>query len=167
MKTAYVAIGSNIDPFDSVSAALVDLENEFKITAVSKFYLNGAVGTSEGQHEFLNGVVRFETDLDPYDLKYRVLRSIEQRFGRQDGEHKHDERKLDLDLILYGSLVVTTEHIQLPHPEILTRDFVYVPLLEIVPGLVHPQEGLLLADLVDGEARKMQAYKMGKSHYKN
>jgi 2-amino-4-hydroxy-6-hydroxymethyldihydropteridine diphosphokinase len=166
MKTAYIAVGSNIDPFDSISAALLELEAVLKVTAVSKFYLNGAIGTSEGQHEFLNGVVRIETELDAYDLKYKVLRTIEQKYGRQDGEHKHDERMLDLDLVLYGSSVIDTEFMQLPHPEIITRDFVYVPLLEIVPGLVHPQKGLLLSELVSGEKRKMQAYKMAKENYK-
>jgi 2-amino-4-hydroxy-6-hydroxymethyldihydropteridine diphosphokinase len=166
MKTAYIAVGSNIDPFGSISTALIELEKVLKVTAVSKFYLNGAVGTSEGQHEFLNGVVRVETELDPYDLKYKVLRSIEQKYGRQEGEHKHDERKLDLDLVLYGSMVVDTEFMQIPHPEILSRDFVYVPLLEIVPGLVHPQEGLLLSDLVSDDTREMKAYKMAKENYK-
>lgn len=166
MKTAYIAVGSNIDPFDSISAALLELEAVLKVTAVSKFYLNGAIGTSEGQHEFLNGVVRIETELDAYDLKYKVLRTIEQKYGRQDGEHKHDERMLDLDLVLYGSSVIDTEFMQLPHPEIITRDFVYVPLLEIVPGLVHPQKGFLLSELVSGEKRKMQAYKMAKENYK-
>ena len=166
MKTAYIAMGSNIDPFDSIAMALRDLGAKLKITAVSGFYLNQAVGTSEGQHEFLNGVIRVETSLDAYDLKYKVLREIEQDFGRREGGHKHDERKLDLDLILYGSSVVETDLMQLPHPEILTRDFVYVPLLEIVPGLVHPKVGSLLSELITAEPRTMKRYKLGKTSYK-
>ena len=158
MVRAYIGVGSNIDPFDSVARGLAAISKVLNVSAVSKFYLNSAVGTSEGQHEFLNGVIAIETELDPYELKFKVLRSIEKDFGRQEGEHKHDERRLDLDVILYGGLVLETELMQVPHPETLTRDFVYVPLLELVPGMVHPGEGLPVCDLIEGEPRSMKAY---------
>ena len=57
MVEAIIALGSNIDPFDSIEKGLVALRKDLSIKEISKFYLNSAVGTSEGQHEFLNGVV--------------------------------------------------------------------------------------------------------------
>ena len=158
MVKAYIAVGSNIDPFESVAQGLAEIAKKLNVLAISKFYLNTAVGTSEGQHEFLNGLVIVETDLDPYELKFTMLRNIEKDFGRQEGEHKHDERRLDLDLVLYGSQIINTELIQLPHPEILSRDFVYIPLLELVPDLVHPEKGSHLINLIDDEPRKMKPY---------
>ncbi len=166
MKIAYIAVGSNIDAFDSVSRGLKVLHEKLNVLDVSGFYLNEAVGTSSGQHEFLNGVVKIKTEMDPYKLKYEVLRKIEEQFGRtRDEEHYHDERLLDLDLILHGSTVVKTEFIQLPHPELLTRDFVYVPLLELFPGIIHPEKREALSDLVEGKAREMERYRMEKVHF--
>ena len=91
-------------------------------------------------------------------MKFKILRSIEKDFGRQDGVHKHDERRLDLDLILYGNDVINTDKLKLPHPEILTRDFVYVPLLEIRPDLIHPEKLKPVKDLLNEIPREMKFF---------
>ena len=163
MKTAFIGMGSNIDAFSSISEGIDALVKSLDVTGISKFYFNEAVGSSEGQGAFLNGVIRVQTDLSARELKFDVLRKIEHDFGRRDGEHKHDARRLDLDLILYGSEVIDEADLKLPHPEILTRDFVFVPIFDLVPGLIHPAFGVSLSELVNEEAREMKSYSFSRS----
>ena len=163
MKTAYIGLGSNIDAFSSISEGIEAVSKLVNVTGVSKFYLNDAVGSSEGQAPFLNGILRVQTNLTARQLKFDVLRVVEKEFGRLDGDRKYDARRLDIDLILFGSEVIDEPDLQIPHPEVLTRDFVFVPMFELVPGLIHPAEGISLSDLVTMEAREMKSYSFSRS----
>ena len=124
-------------------------------------------------------MVRVETDLDPRDLKYGVLRRIETRLGRVRTPDRYAPRTLDLDLCLYGGLVIQKEDLTIPDPDLLTRDFLYIPLLDIDPDMVVPGTDLKLKQLVSGAEKKhilekhiplttqIGAYVHGRSHQKN
>jgi 2-amino-4-hydroxy-6-hydroxymethyldihydropteridine diphosphokinase len=88
------------------------------------------------QPNFLNAVAELETDLAPRQLLWNLL-LIEKRLGRVR-TRRWGPRSMDLDLLLCGSLVVDEPDLKVPHPELLQRAFVLVPLVELDPLLVHP-----------------------------
>ena len=89
-----------------------------------------------GQPPFLNAACRMLTRLDPYELMRR-LREIEKAAGRQR-VIPNGPRTLDIDILLYGSMVLDMPGLQIPHPRMAERVFVLAPLAEIAPGLRHP-----------------------------
>jgi len=146
MAHAFIAIGANINPERNVARAVEMLAEAVGICAVSTFYETAALDRPQ-QPAFYNGVVRVETQMAPLALKQQVLREVESRLGRRRTADKYASRPIDLDLILYENLVVTSEELTLPDPDIYTRAFVAVPLHELAPELVLPDTGRSLASL--------------------
>lgn len=148
---AYVAVGSNIDPQGNILAALELLHSQARITGVSTFYRTEPLGSS-GQDDFLNGVWGIVTALGPREVKFGVLRQIEDRLGRIRSQDKYGPRTIDLDLVLYGQAVVDEPDLRLPAPDI-TRPFVAIPLLELAPNLVLPDTHQRLSSLACSQRR--------------
>lgn len=143
---ACIGIGSNVDPERNIPAALDLLAREVELLDVSTFYRTPPLGHPE-QPEFLNGACRVAATMAPRALKFDVLRGIERKLGRVRTEDKYAPRTVDLDVLLYGGAVVDEEDLQIPDPEIRTRPFVAVPLLEVAPDAVLPDTGERLADV--------------------
>ncbi len=141
MARAFVSIGSNIEPETNVRSAILRLASAVRVTAISTVYRTEPVGPP-GQPWFANCVVEVETDLAPRELKFRLLRGIESELGRTRSSDKFAARPIDLDLILYDELVMTTTDLVLPDPDIPQRPFLAVPLHELAPGLILPGSGL-------------------------
>ena len=144
---AYVAVGSNIEPERNIPRALQFLAEKATIDAVSTFYRTAPVGPSR-QPPFLNGVCAVTTELSAQQLKFDVLRGIEDALGRVRTEDKYAPRTIDLDIALFGDLVVDTPNLHIPDPDILTRPFLAAPLLELAPHLKLPSTGEALRDIV-------------------
>lgn len=145
--TAFIALGSNLDdPPAQIRRALRALAAlpGTRVVRRSSLYRNPPAGYLD-QPEFVNAVARIETRLAPRELLDQLL-AIEQRQGRvrdlPDGP-----RTLDLDILLYGGRSVRSRGLTIPHPRILERAFVLVPLAEIAPGAMVPGSGRI-ADLV-------------------
>lgn len=147
MPAVYISIGSNIEPEKNIPAALRLLAKDVSITAISKFYRTQPVG-ADGSPEFYNGAVRVETGIGPRDLKFRVLRRIEKTLSRTRGPDRNAPRTIDLDIILYGDLVMRGPALEIPNPDILTRPFVAIPIYELAPDLALPDTELPLAHIV-------------------
>ncbi len=134
---AFIAMGSNIDPAENFEKALALLEKAVRIRAVSTVYRTAPIGENGAERKnesfFFNCVVMIETDLPPIDLKYRVLRKIEDRLGRVRGGDRYASRTIDLDLILYGDAVMQGGSLALPDPLIEKRPILAVPLAEVAP----------------------------------
>jgi 2-amino-4-hydroxy-6-hydroxymethyldihydropteridine diphosphokinase len=145
-KNVFVGAGSNIDPERNVVDALVRLRRHARVTATSTLYWTAPVGRSE-QARFLNGVWRIETSLAARQLKFDVLRNIESDLGRLRTADKCAPRTIDLDIVLYGHLVVDEADLRIPDPDIRQRPFIAIPLLELDPDLILPDTGERLADL--------------------
>jgi len=111
-------------------------------------------GSPEPQPWFVNAVVelRLPSDADPHSLLAR-LHALERAFGRPEERARWAPRSLDLDLLLFGDLVLASHELEVPHPGLTRRRFVLEPLAELAPGLIPPGEtrtiAALLADLDD------------------
>ncbi|MFO7898284.1 MAG: 2-amino-4-hydroxy-6-hydroxymethyldihydropteridine diphosphokinase [Planctomycetota bacterium] len=147
MADVYVAVGANIDPESNILAAFDKLAERVRIVATSSFYRTPALGRPE-QPPFLNGVWQVETDIGPRPLRSRVLRAVECELGRVRTEDRYAARPIDLDIAVYGDVVIDEPGLRIPDPGIRERAFLAVPLLELAPGLVLPDTGETLADLV-------------------
>ena len=146
MARAFVGIGSNIEPAENVEKAVSLLSAAVQIRGISTVYLTEAVGRP-GQPPYYNCVVELETEEKPAELKQRVLRKIEKELGRIRGNDRSAARTIDLDLILYDRLVMTTEGLTLPDPDIVKRPFLAIPLLELAPDLQLPGSGLRINEI--------------------
>jgi 2-amino-4-hydroxy-6-hydroxymethyldihydropteridine diphosphokinase len=106
------------------------------VEAVSSLYETEPVGEFLDQPDFLNAAVRVRTELEPEELLDRC-KAIELEHGRAFGGPRHGPRPIDIDLLLLGEVEMSTERLTLPHPEVTTRRFVLVPLLELDPTLPY------------------------------
>lgn len=145
---AYIAIGSNIEPRVNVERCLRLLARlpQSHPIATSAWYRTRPWGI-EAQPEFINLVVGLETPLSAGQL-LRATQAIEQRLARVRGQ-RYGPRTIDLDILLFADAVLQGPDLTLPHPALLERDFMLVPLLEIAPDLRHPVAGLPLRDLTE------------------
>ena len=138
--TVYLSLGSNLgDREKNLRTAIATLADaKVHVTRVSSFYETEPVDLRE-QPWFLNCAVQAETELPPLDL-LRALRGIESRMGSRKLVPK-GQRLIDLDILLYGNETIDTLELQVPHPRMLMRKFVLVPLAEIAPDVRHPSWG--------------------------
>jgi 2-amino-4-hydroxy-6-hydroxymethyldihydropteridine diphosphokinase len=136
VKTA-IALGSNLgDSLSILENALLELAQTPGIILVSqsRWYQTKAIGPA--QPDYLNGCAILQVELTPQELLDTLL-EIENKFGRVRLE-KWGPRTLDLDLLLYGDIILDTPNLQIPHPRMRERAFVLVPLAEIAPDWLDP-----------------------------
>lgn len=143
-----IILGSNIEPERNLPAAVRLLRQRLLVQAASPAYRSRPVG-SPGSPQFLNAAVRLGTDLPPQTLKLEVLRPIEAALGRVRGADRNAPRTIDLDLALWGGLVVDDPEggLTLPDPAILVHAHVAVPLADLAPDFEHPVTGERLASI--------------------
>jgi 2-amino-4-hydroxy-6-hydroxymethyldihydropteridine diphosphokinase len=139
--TAYLGLGSNLaDRAALIGAALEALEAAgVRVLARSPLYETEPV-TAEPQPLYLNGAARVETTLAPEELLAACL-AVERALGRErpPGVASPAPRTIDLDLLLYGDAVIDRPGLVVPHPRLLERAFVRIPLADVAaPGLRHP-----------------------------
>lgn len=137
MKTAYLALGSNLsDRLQQLRFAVRKLEeNGIRVTAKSKIYESQSV-ESGGEGDFLNAALRIETSLSAAQL-LSLCQSIETEAGRKKPEwglHRYGERVLDIDILLFEGIMSASPELELPHPRALGRNFVLRPLLDVLEG---------------------------------
>lgn len=138
MTTAYIGLGSNLDdPVRHVETALAELDRlpHTRVVRRSSLHRTAPVGYAD-QPDFINAVAELETDLPPERL-LDELQALEARHGRVRS-FRNAPRTLDLDLLLYGDLILETERLTVPHPRMRERAFVLEPLREIAPDLEIP-----------------------------
>jgi len=161
MVRAFVAIGSNIDPAANLRSAVNLLARRLAVTRLSTVYRTEPEGRPK-QRQFYNCVVEVRTDLPPLDLKFQVLRQIETQLKRQRTSDIYAPRTIDLDLILYGDLVLAADGLVLPDPDIVRRFFLAAPLAELEPDLILPGSDIrisaLAARLPRNKARALHSY---------
>ncbi|MGV8936761.1 MAG: 2-amino-4-hydroxy-6-hydroxymethyldihydropteridine diphosphokinase [Allorhizobium sp.] len=133
--SATLGLGGNIgDPAAAMARALqtLDARNDCRIIAVSRLYRTPPWGMTE-QADFYNCCARIDTVLDPVALLDACL-SIEQEMKRVRKE-RWGPRTIDIDILTYGTQLVDTEKLQVPHPRMTERGFVLLPLADIAADL--------------------------------
>jgi 2-amino-4-hydroxy-6-hydroxymethyldihydropteridine diphosphokinase len=150
--TTAIALGSNLpspfgSPADNLREAIRRMTSLGRVKAISSFHITAPVGYLD-QPQFVNAAALLETTLSPLDLLHGLL-AIEQAMGRdRKSSPPKGPRIIDLDLLLYGDLTLTTPELTLPHPAMHQRAFVLAPLAEIAPEMRHPTLHVTAAELL-------------------
>ena len=138
MIISYLALGSNLKtPSRQLYLAIYALRRTpgIQLLRIAPFYRNNAFGR-KSQPNFCNTVVKIMTNLSPQQLLSRCQR-IEKKQGRIR-RTKWAARTLDIDILFYGTQLIKTYSLTIPHPELVKRDFVTIPLLQISPEIALP-----------------------------
>jgi len=150
MPFCLVGLGSNLGNHREIlDAAAVRLAEHprIRLLARSRWRETTPVGGPAGQPNFLNGAVRLETSLLPGEL-LAFLQEVENRAGRRRTE-RWGPRTLDLDLLLYGELMLDTPELTIPHPRMAWRRFVLEPAADVAGDMTHPVIGWSVLQLLE------------------
>ena len=150
ISEVYLSLGSNLgDRAENVKSALEALDNidEINVVASSSFYETEPVGVTE-QPKFINAAAKVETSLGPREL-LKKIKSTEAMLGRAK-TFRWGPRIIDIDILLFGDLVMSEKGLEIPHREMKERTFVMVPLSEIGYGVVHPLTGKTIGEEASG-----------------
>jgi 2-amino-4-hydroxy-6-hydroxymethyldihydropteridine diphosphokinase len=142
----YLGLGSNVGDrrahlLDAVAALP---KHGVQVLASSSVYETEPVGLVLDQREFYNACLRVETAHRPVEL-LDACKAVERSLGREPGGIRHGPRPIDVDVLLLGDERFESDRLTLPHPEVTSRRFVLVPLLELDPAITLP-DGTRLAD---------------------
>jgi len=169
MVVVYLALGSNLGKreqnlFEAIHALN---DNACSVRLVSSIYETEAKYVADQPH-FINMAIQAETDLSAMDLLI-LCKDIEKRMGRDFTEKRFGPRVIDIDILFYGSEIILSDDIVIPHPRIAERRFVLEPLSEISAEMVHPGSKKTVKTLLNecrdtGKIRKINSSISGISH---
>jgi 2-amino-4-hydroxy-6-hydroxymethyldihydropteridine diphosphokinase len=159
--TVYLSLGSNLgDRAAHIEQALARLaEKNVRIIKRSSFYETEPVEFL-AQGWFLNIAVEAETELTPRQLLH-VIRNVELELGRERIVQS-GPRTIDIDILLFGTNIVSAADLEIPHPRMTERQFVLVPLAEIAPTLLHPVLRLTMSELLAATKDRSQVKRIEK-----
>ena len=141
MHTVYLSLGTNLgDKEHNLVSAIKEIERRIGPVRAQSAFLTTEPWGFESENTFLNAAVRVETELSPNEL-LRVTQQIEREMGRtqkssvdpQQSKVIYHDRIIDIDILLYDDLHINTKKLTIPHPHMYERDFVLIPLREILP----------------------------------
>lgn len=147
----YIAIGSNLGDRElNILRAVAELGKlrDSRVTALSSFYETSPVGMSADTPPFYNAVARLSTLLSPENLLSELQRIESSVFGRSQ-TRSVESRRMDLDILLYGEMLIDTPELTIPHPRMFHRKFVLIPLTEIAPELADPVSGMTVQEILE------------------
>ena len=145
MAISYLGLGSNIgDREINLLKALSLISQESRLIKTSSIYETKPIGY-EKQSYFLNMVCQISTKLKPVDL-LQSIKQIENKLGRKPS-FRNAPRIIDIDILFYDNKIMNINNLVIPHPRLVERAFVLIPLAEITPKLIHPELGKSIAEL--------------------
>lgn len=149
MATVYLGLGTNLGNKEAnLRTAIYKLQERIgKQVSLSSFYETAPWGF-ESDHSFLNAAIGLETSLSPIEILH-ITQDIEKELGRtkKSVNGSYSDRLIDIDILLYDTLVLQTPELTIPHPLMTERDFVMKPLIEIAGNVIHPTRQKTLSEL--------------------
>ena len=151
MARVFLSLGSNVgDRLVNIQQAVASLgmSDKIKVVKCSSFYETEPWGNKE-QAWFLNAAIAIDTSFTCNEL-LSYCQIIEQKLGRvRNTEKKWQERTIDIDILMYDNLILSSKDLIVPHPYMHERAFVLVPMLEVKADLVHPVFNKTVMELYD------------------
>lgn len=145
----YLGLGTNLgDKEANLHAAVQKINGRVgKVISLSAFYVTAPWGFSS-ENSFLNAACCIESELPPLEI-LKETQAIERELGRMKKSvgGNYSDRLIDIDVLLYGDLILHAPELELPHPLMTERRFVMEPLIEIAPDVVHPVLGRKLKEI--------------------
>ncbi|MDH5559560.1 MAG: 2-amino-4-hydroxy-6-hydroxymethyldihydropteridine diphosphokinase [Deltaproteobacteria bacterium] len=139
MKQVYLAFGSNIEPSRYyLTESLYLLKEMLNCPVICSSVYQTKAYLNEIQPDFLNCCVAFKTNKTALEL-LSITQSVENKIGGTKEKGKWADRKIDIDLVLYGNDIISLESLKVPHYDLSHRDFFLIPLLELDPLLINPK----------------------------
>lgn len=135
MHIVYLSLGTNLgDKEQNLLSAITEIDRRIGSVRAQSAFLSTEPWRFESEHTFLNAAVCVETELSPNAL-LRATQQIERDMGRtqKSVDGKYHDRIIDIDILLYDDLHINTKKLTIPHPRMYERDFVLIPLREILP----------------------------------
>ena len=158
--SVFLGLGSNqgekIKNCEQAIEEILKLEEGFLLSR-SSWYYSEPWGRDD-QDWFINGVIQIRTELYPDELLMK-FKEIEKRLGRKNRE-KWGPRVIDIDILFYDDLFLESPEMDIPHPRILERNFVLIPLAEIAPQFVHPVLKKTIKELLDTSSDQKKVVKV-------
>ncbi len=152
MATVYLGLGTNLGNKEAnLRTAIYKLQERIgKQVSLSSFYETAPWGF-ESDHSFLNAAIGLEPSLSPIEILH-ITQEIEKELGRtkKSVNGSYSDRLIDIDILLYDTLVLQTPELTIPHPLMTERDFVMKPLIEIAGNVIHPTREKTLSELYQG-----------------
>jgi 2-amino-4-hydroxy-6-hydroxymethyldihydropteridine diphosphokinase len=161
VKQGYLGLGSNVgDRRAHLHEAVAALPGRgVQVLASSAVYETEPVGLVPDQREFFNACLRVRTAHGPEEL-LDACKEVEREVGREPGGVRHGPRVIDVDVLLLGDLQHESPRLKLPHPEVVARRFVLVPLLELDSELKLP-DGTRLIQALAGLGQGQEVRRAG------
>lgn len=157
LATVYLGLGSNVGSREeNLKRAIELISHRLRLGKVSSIYDTSPVDIP--QPRFLNMVCDVSTSLSPLPL-LALLQGVELKLGRMPGRSGLP-RPIDIDILLWGDLTISSPELTIPHPRLAEREFVLAPLAEIAPDLQHPVLKNTIKELLHAVAGKQDVVKL-------
>lgn len=146
----YFSLGTNLgDRTANLDGAIAAMKDKIGALVKCSYYIHSEPWGFSSDNNFLNAAAIFDTSLAPLPL-LRITQDIERQLGRSTKSHDgiYSDRVIDIDILFYDSLVLSTPELTIPHPLMTQRDFVLRPLAEIAPRKKHPRLGKTVARML-------------------
>ena len=159
MPECLISFGSNVDDrLGNIQQAMSEMTVFFRFKKISSLYETQPVGYPH-QGWFLNLVAQGEFNEDPLELM-RLILEIQGKY-RGEKKFKNAPRSIDVDILTFENVIITTKELTLPHPEMDKRLFVLLPLQEICPDFIHPECRLKIDELIQNCPDKSEVKLIG------
>lgn len=147
-ETVYLGMGSNLgDRLGNIRKAVDLCQSRIGELLDSSAVYETTPWGFDCDRNFYNSVIKMRSVLEPEEILARI-REIENFFGRRKTKTGYEPRVIDIDILLYGTRVINSPDLIIPHRHLPGRKFVLVPLLTLAPGLVHPLSGKTIGELL-------------------
>ncbi len=158
----FLLLGGNLGNVSvTFKHVIKEMSNFARVVKKSSIYATEAWGM-ENTPEFLNQVLLVTTDLQPIRLLEKI-NAIEEKLGRKEqnkAQEVYQSRPIDIDILLWGNLVMETEKLTIPHPRMHQRNFTMVPLAEIAPDFKHPVLNRSIAEVLKNTTDNLKVRKV-------